>query len=121
MSLLAMSSQADAAHAVILRNNPNNTPVFALRALLTQLIQHTSLSYPELKQLQNTMKAIVSTLPPKHFSPRFCSVKFPGIPFMNVQELNAAFCLLGLLQIKVPIYTSVAPLVLKKKKKISGF
>lgn len=57
MSLLAMSSQADAAHAdkeAIVRNNPNNIPVFVLRALLTQqlqLIQHASVSYPELKQL----------------------------------------------------------------------
>lgn len=57
MSLLAMSSQVDAAHAdkeVIVRNNPNNIPVLALRDLLIkqlQLIQHASLSYPELKQL----------------------------------------------------------------------
>lgn len=45
----------DAAHAdkeVSVRNNPNNIPVFVLRALLTQqlrLIKHTSLLYPELK------------------------------------------------------------------------
>lgn len=57
MSLLAMSSQADAAHAdkeAIVRNNPNNIPVLALRDLLIQqlqLIQHASLSYAELKQL----------------------------------------------------------------------
>lgn len=118
MSLSAVCSQADAAHAVIVRNNANNTPVFALRALLTQLIQHASLSYPELKQLWNTMKAnSVNPSFKTYFSPRFCSFKSPGTPFTNEQELNASFCLPGLLQIKVPIYTPAAPLVLKKKKK----
>jgi len=87
MSLLAMSSQADAAHAdkeVIVRNNPSNIPVFALRALLTQqlqLTQHTSLSCPELKQLRNRMKDIVPIQPSKQiFHSNFAPLnplKFP--------------------------------------------
>lgn len=89
-----MFSQAYAAHAdkeVIVRNNPNNIPVFALRALLTQqlqLIQHRSLSYPELKQLWKSEGHSDNLAFKTHFSPNFYSFKSPEIPFTNKQELN---------------------------------